>query len=87
MRGSDSIKEDVNRLTTMDKTMGDQSTDLALQREPVLKQLTSKRRASTDITIAIVTTIVNPGPSFPVWLDYHLRRFDLMMVFMDDPRE
>lgn len=39
-------------------------------------------------TLAIATTILRPGPSFPIWVDYHLRHnTDLIIVFMDDPRE
>jgi hypothetical protein len=34
---------------------------------------------------AIVTTILNPDPSFPVWLEYHLCRVDRILIFMDDP--
>lgn len=38
-------------------------------------------------SIAITTTILHPDFTFPVWLNYHLRRVDLVMIFMDDPRE
>lgn len=34
-----------------------------------------------------MTTVLNPDPTFPVWLDYHLRRFSLIIVFLDDPSE
>jgi hypothetical protein len=37
--------------------------------------------------MAICSTVLNLGPSFAVWLDYHLRRADLMIIFMDDPQE
>jgi hypothetical protein len=38
-------------------------------------------------SMAICTTVLNPAPSFAVWLDYHLQRADLMVIFMDDPQE
>src|SRR6266496_1942325 len=38
-------------------------------------------------TLAIMTTVLDPDPTFSVWLDYHLRRFDLVIVFLDDPSE
>ena len=38
-------------------------------------------------SIAITTTILDPDPSFPVWLEYHLRRVDLIIIFMDDPNK
>jgi hypothetical protein len=40
-----------------------------------------------NTTLAITTTVLKPGPTFTTWLDYHLRRFDLIIVFMDDPNE
>ena len=46
-----------------------------------------KSLSHRDITLAIMTTILNPDPTFPVWLDYHLRRFDMIMIFLDDPSE
>ena len=45
-----------------------------------------ERRRKT--TLAIVTTILRPGPSFRTWLDYHLQHgTDLIIVFLDDPAE
>jgi len=45
-----------------------------------------ERRRKT--TLAIATTILRPGPSFSIWLDYHLQHdTDLIIVFMDDPAE
>jgi len=47
---------------------------------------TPERRRKT--TLAIVTTILRPGPSFRIWLDYHLQHdADLIIVFMDDAAE
>jgi len=42
---------------------------------------------NTTVTLAVCTTAVNPGPMLQAWLEYHLRRFDLIMVFIDDPSE
>jgi hypothetical protein len=39
------------------------------------------------ITLAVTTTAVKPGPMLQAWLEYHLRRFNLIMVFIDDPTE
>jgi hypothetical protein len=38
-------------------------------------------------SMAICTTVLNPGPNFAVWLDYHLRRAELVIVFMDDAQQ
>ncbi|KAK0255689.1 hypothetical protein LTR91_017540 [Friedmanniomyces endolithicus] len=35
--------------------------------------------------IAITTTILRPDASFSSWLDHHLRRVDVILVYMDDP--
>jgi 2-oxoglutarate-Fe(II)-dependent oxygenase superfamily protein len=43
--------------------------------------------ASRAESMAICTTVLNPGQNFGVWLDYHLRRADLVIVFMDDPQK
>jgi len=43
----------------------------------------AERPAGTRL--AIVTTVLNPDPSFPVWLEYHLRRVDHILLFLDDP--
>lgn len=40
-----------------------------------------------NITIAIATTVLHPGPLLPVWLDYHLRWVQHVVIFMDDPDE
>lgn len=37
--------------------------------------------------IAVTTTIKRPSATLQTWLDYNLRRFDLVLVFMDDPAE
>ena len=37
--------------------------------------------------MAVTTTAVNPGAMLNAWLEYHLRRFDFIMVFIDDPSE
>jgi hypothetical protein len=42
---------------------------------------------STVKSMAICSTVLNPGSRFAVWLDYHLRCADLMIIFMDDRRE
>ena len=39
------------------------------------------------ITMAVTTTAVNPGAMLKAWLEYHLHRFDFIMVFIDDPSE
>jgi hypothetical protein len=52
---------------------------------PLVVNASSKRPKAT---LAIATTILRPGPSFLIWLDYHLQRnTDLVIVFMDDPTE
>jgi hypothetical protein len=52
---------------------------------PLLVNAPSNRPKAT---LAIATTILRPGPSFLIWLDYHLQRnTDLVIVFMDDPTE
>jgi len=40
-----------------------------------------------NTTLAITTTVLNPPPTFRIWLDYHLERVDLILIFMDDPSE
>jgi hypothetical protein len=40
-----------------------------------------------NTTFAISTTVLNPPPTFPIWLAYHLRRVDLVIIFLDDPSE
>jgi hypothetical protein len=40
-----------------------------------------------NISIAIATTVLHPGPLLPVWLDYHLRWVQHIMVYMDDAEE
>ena len=50
-----------------------------VNREPLNAQPAARPR------IAIVTTILHPDPSFPVWLEYHLQRVDRILIFMDDP--
>src|SRR5579871_1745507 len=57
-----------------DESIEEEETD-----EP-LEQITRPQ------SIAISTTILSPDSNFPVWLDYHLRIVDLVMLFMDDPR-
>lgn len=39
----------------------------------------------TSTTIAIATTILSPPPNFLTWLDYHLLRVQLILIFLDDP--
>ena len=38
-------------------------------------------------SLAITTTVLRPDPTFPIWLDYHLRRAAVILIFMDDPAE
>ncbi|KAJ5641361.1 hypothetical protein N7490_005361 [Penicillium lividum] len=40
-----------------------------------------------DVSLAIATTILRPGPTLPVWLDYHLRLVQHVVIYMDDPDE
>ncbi|KAJ5929215.1 hypothetical protein N7454_007063 [Penicillium verhagenii] len=40
-----------------------------------------------DVPFAIATTILRPGPTLPVWLDYHLRWVQHVVIYMDDPDE
>jgi len=58
-------------------------------REPRLGRMFSreagKAERPADARMAIVTTILSPDPSFPVWLEYHLRRVDCILLFLDDP--
>ncbi|MBP2187336.1 hypothetical protein [Nocardia goodfellowii] len=35
--------------------------------------------------LLICSTVLDPGPSYRFWLDFHLRQADLIMIFMDDP--
>ncbi|WP_157120778.1 hypothetical protein [Nocardia fusca] len=41
--------------------------------------------ASIQQGLLICSTIMDPGPSLHYWLEYHLRRADIIMIFMDDP--
>jgi hypothetical protein len=36
---------------------------------------------------AISVTVKRPGSTLQTWLDYNLRRFDLVLIFMDDPTD
>jgi hypothetical protein len=36
-------------------------------------------------TIAIVVTVLDPGPSFKTWIDYHLQVVDHLYIFLDKP--
>lgn len=40
-----------------------------------------------NITVAIATTVLHPGPSLTTWLDYHLRWVQHVVIYMDDPNE
>lgn len=40
-----------------------------------------------NISIAIASTVLHPGPMFQTWLDYHLRFVQQVLVYMDDPTE
>ena len=40
-----------------------------------------------DITVAIATTVLHPGPGLTTWLDYHLRLVQHVVIYMDDPDE
>lgn len=40
-----------------------------------------------NTSIAIATTVLSPGPALPVWLDYHLRWAQHVLIYMDDPDE
>ncbi|KAK0896810.1 hypothetical protein LTR91_018653 [Friedmanniomyces endolithicus] len=44
-----------------------------------------KYNEQQTMPIAITTTILRPDASFSSWLDHHLRRVDLIIVYMDDP--
>ena len=59
--------------------------------EPPIFPIRNVSKSTADeekgVTLAITTTVLKPGPTFPIWLDYHLRRFDLIIIFMDDPAE
>ncbi|MEU1953978.1 hypothetical protein ACWDO0_32135 [Nocardia rhamnosiphila] len=35
--------------------------------------------------LLICSTMLNPGPSLHSWIEYHLRRADTILIFMDDP--
>ncbi|KAL9119447.1 MAG: hypothetical protein Q9187_004000 [Circinaria calcarea] len=37
------------------------------------------------MALAIVTTILEPALSFVIWLDYHLQRCKLLIIYIDDP--
>ena len=34
--------------------------------------------------LCVVTTILEPAPNFVSWLDYHLRRCSLIIIYLDD---
>jgi hypothetical protein len=38
-----------------------------------------------DASVAIVTTVRNPGPSFKTWIAYHLSQVDRLYIFLDKP--
>lgn len=40
-----------------------------------------------NMSIAIATTVLHPGPTLPAWFDYHLRWVQHVVIFMDDPDE
>ena len=40
--------------------------------------------ACSTMTIAIATTVLYPTTSFITWLDYHLQRVELVLIYMDD---
>ncbi|KAJ5722709.1 hypothetical protein N7488_000744 [Penicillium malachiteum] len=40
-----------------------------------------------NASIAIATTVLNPGDTLPDWLDYHLRWVQHVVIYMDDPNE
>lgn len=58
-----------------------------LPTEPTIPNHSEDGAQYSEMSIAISTTITRPGPTLPIWLDYHLRRIDLIMIFMDDPTE
>ncbi|KAK3997786.1 hypothetical protein QBC44DRAFT_363979 [Cladorrhinum sp. PSN332] len=35
--------------------------------------------------IAIATTVLNPAPNLSIWLDYHLQRCAVVILYLDDP--
>jgi len=37
------------------------------------------------IRIALSTTVLSPDSNFPIWLEYHLKIVDVILIFMDDP--
>ena len=39
------------------------------------------------MALIIATTILNPAINFVSWLDYHLRRIVLIIVYLDDPTQ
>ena len=41
----------------------------------------------SNVSIAIATTVLHPGPMLPAWLDYHLRWVQHVLIYMDDPEE
>jgi hypothetical protein len=58
-----------------------------LPTKPIIPNHSKDGAQYSEMSIAIATTITRPGPTLPIWLDYHLRRIDLIMIFMDDPTE
>lgn len=36
---------------------------------------------------AICSTVLNPGSTFPTWVDYHLKRFDRIFMYLDSSEE
>ncbi|KAK4466083.1 hypothetical protein QBC42DRAFT_293703 [Cladorrhinum samala] len=37
------------------------------------------------MSIAIATTVLNPAPNLDIWLDYHLQRCAVIILYLDDP--
>ncbi|KAK3358572.1 hypothetical protein B0T24DRAFT_643876 [Lasiosphaeria ovina] len=37
------------------------------------------------MSVAIATTVLNPAPNLNIWLDYHLRRCAVIILYLDDP--
>jgi len=60
------------------------SPELQTQQGPLEPE---KPPSYANKSIAITTTILHPDPTLPIWLEYHLRRAAVILIFMDDPGE
>jgi hypothetical protein len=61
--------------------------DPPLRALPSVLQTRMGRSINSHTTVAMSTTIKRPDAILQTWLDYNLQRFDLIIIFMDDPTQ